>query len=143
MTCVSLDCSGLHQSPIHPSKQAQKPASPVQPVNASPDKISPNKSPPQLPPASKGFNPNAPSFVPMGLSGVQRPVNVSGNSYCVWGRGGLALISVFFFILISSISSHFLLFKHQFGDIIVHDLSFSLSPSLPQALFLEPLQFQN
>ena len=68
--------TGIHQSPIHPSKQSQKPASPVQPVNISPDKVSPNKSPPQLqPPSSKGFNPNAPTFVPMGL---QRPANVSG-----------------------------------------------------------------
>ena len=67
--------AGIHQSPIHP-KPGQKPASPVQPVNISPDKGSPNKSPPQLPPSSKGFNPNAPTFVPMGLQGVQRPANV-------------------------------------------------------------------
>ena len=77
---LSMFSPGMHQSPIHPTKQAQKPASPVQPVNTSPDKISPNKSPPQLPPASKGFNPNAPTFVPMGLPGVQRPANVSGDS---------------------------------------------------------------
>ena len=63
---------GLHQTPLL-SKQGQKPSSPVQP-NLSPEKGSPTKSPPHPP---KGFNPNAPTFVPMGLQNVPRPANVS------------------------------------------------------------------
>ena len=38
----------------------------------SPEKLSPNKSPPNS--TAKGFNPNAPSFVPMALQ--PRPSNV-------------------------------------------------------------------
>lgn len=50
----SLKLIGVRQSPI-----------------ASPEKTSPNKSPPH--PAMKGFNPNAPSFVPMALQPGPRP----------------------------------------------------------------------
>ena len=70
---VSAHCpGGLHQAPLL-SKQGQKSSSPVQP-NLSPEKGSPTKSPPHPP---KGFNPNAPTFVPMGLQTIQRPANVS------------------------------------------------------------------
>ena len=52
------------------SGMRQKPSSPV----PSPEKTSPNKSPPVQ--AIKGFNPNAPTFVPMAMQ-TQRPANVS------------------------------------------------------------------
>ena len=58
---LSISLSGIRQ---------QKPSSPV----PSPEKSSPNKSPPVQ--VIKGFNPNAPTFVPMALQN-QRPANVS------------------------------------------------------------------
>lgn len=75
---LSCPCSssppGLHQSPLLP-KQGQKPTSPI--PNLSPEKgsLSPSKSPPHHP--LKGFNPNAPTFIPMGLQNMQRPAKVS------------------------------------------------------------------
>lgn len=67
IVCTHLMLSGCNTVCVG---MRQKPSSPV----PSPEKSSPNKSPPVQ--SIKGFNPNAPTFIPMAMQN-QRPANVS------------------------------------------------------------------
>lgn len=77
----------------------QKPSSPV----PSPEKSSPNKSPPVQ--AIKGFNPNAPTFVPMALQN-QRPANVSLHMHVQLLSLTLSSLKLYFLLLFPSLASN-------------------------------------